>query len=251
MSLPVALGLFTVRDLYQSDFDACMRKTAALGYTGVECFGKPHLPAQEVLASLQRHGLTLVGWHTPIESLEGDAFDETIKYYQDVGCTRVIVPYMPPETFESRAGIMHFAQQMNAIQARLAPLGMALGYHNHAAEFLPLEDGTLPWTLLMDNTNILAQLDNGNALESNTPGLDINCIVAQWPGRAATIHVKPYSHETGLASMIGKDATDWSAYLYAAEHTGGTEWLIVEYEADDMTQFEGAAECIHALEAFN
>lgn len=252
MSLPVALGLYTVRKLYQEDFDACLAKTAAIGYTGVECFGTPTLPAATVMDSLRRHGLTLVGWHLPIEALEGDAFLPTVEYLKAVGAPRAIVPYMSPETFTSRPAILAFAERLNTIRRQLASHGIALGYHNHEAEFVPLEDGTLPWAVLMDATGIIGQLDNGNALASRTPGLDSAALIARWPGRATTIHCKPYSHTTGFATMIGEDDIDWSACLYAAEHTGGTEWIIVEYE-DESTfeQFESAAMCIHALEAFN
>lgn len=251
MSLPVALGLFTVRDLYAEDFDACLQKTAALGFAGVECFGKPTLPAAEVAASLKKHGLTLVGWHLLIDLLEGNAAAETIAYLKEVGCSRAVVPYMTPETFETRAGIAAFAARLNAVKATLAPHDIELGYHNHEAEFIPLPDGTLPWSVLMDLTGIFGQLDAGNALHSKTPGISPAELIGCWPGRASTIHAKPYSHTTGMMTMIGQDDIDWSAFLYACEHTGGTKWIIVEYEEPDLGQFEAAAECIHALEKFN
>lgn len=252
MSLPVALGLYTVRDLYRQDFAACLKRTADIGYAGVECFGAPTLPPETVHAALHENGLKLVGWHVPIELLEGEALASTLLYMRQVGCKRVIVPHMPGETFDTRASTLAFAARMNAIRTRVIQAGMELGYHNHETEFIPLEDGQLPWAVLMDNTGIIAQLDCGNALASGTPGLDAAELISRWPGRAHTIHVKPFSYTTRFAAMIGEDDIDWSAMLYAAEHTGGTEWIIVEYE-DGKTfgQFEAAAMCIHALEQFN
>lgn len=251
MPMKLALELYSVRDLYREDFDACLQKVAKIGYVGVECFGEPFLPADDVKRMLDKHGLALAGWHTPIDLLEGDAFIKTVAYFHRVGCTRAIVPFMPPEVFESRASVLAFAERMNAISQRLAQHKIALGYHNHGAEFVPLEDGTLPWALLMDNTNILAQLDNGNALTSCTPGLNVTKLVGQWPGRAITIHAKPYSHKDGLETMIGEDDIDWDAFLYAAEHTGGTEWVIVEYEEEKCYgQFEGAELCFRALQDY-
>lgn len=250
MSLPVALELYSVRDLYREDFDACLEKVAAIGYTGVECFGAPTLPADQVVASLKKHGLTLVGWHTPIDILEGDQFVRTLAYFQLVGCTRAVVPSIAKETFATIEAVLAFAKRLTDIQARLAPYGIDLGYHNHAVEFIPLADGTLPWALLMDNTTITAQLDNGNALSSKTPGLDPAALVAQWPGRAGTVHLKPYSYTDGDDTMIGEDSIDWPAFIAAAEKPGGAQWLIVEYESSMHEQFEGVRLCMRALEAY-
>ncbi len=249
MSLPIALELYSVRDLYRQDFAACLAQVRALGYTGVECFGAPTLPANEVAEALQKNGLALAGWHTPIELLEGDALDGTVSYFKTAGNTRAIIPWMPPETFATAESVLAFAERLNAIAGRLAPHGISLGYHNHDAEFVPLADGTLPWALLMDHTRIIAQLDNGNALSSKTPGLDTAKLVAQWPGRATTVHLKPYSREHGYETMIGEDDIDWPAFLAAAENPGGAEWLIVEYEEEKMyPQMEGAERCLRALE---
>lgn len=250
MSLPLALGLFSVRDLYREDFDACMRRTAAMGYTGVECFGAPGLhDAQAVCDALARHGLTLVGWHLPIESLEGDRYAATLAYLQAVGCPRAVVPSYAREAFASREGTLQLAQRMEAIRAALAPHGILLGYHNHEAEFVPLADGTLPWALLMDSTGMFGQLDTGNAMASKTPGIDPAALVSRWPGRADTIHLKPYSHQDGFATMAGEDDTDWAA-LVAAAQACGTKWLIVEYEDPKYAQLEGAQLIYQALKPF-
>lgn len=251
MKAPVALELYSVRDLYRENFEACLQKTAQIGYAGVECFGPPFLPEARVAAALKESGLKLVGWHLPIESLEGDALPGTAAYLRAVGCARAVVPWMPPETFAEKDSVLAFAKRLTAIQRALSPFGIALGYHNHGAEFTPLADGTLPWALLMDNTTIFGQLDNGNGLSSGTPGLDMAAIVAKWPGRAETVHVKPYSFATGYATMIGEDDIDWPAFLAAAEGPGGAKWLIVEYEEETLYgQFEGAEKCLRALEAY-
>lgn len=250
MSLPVALELYSVRDLYREDFDACLEKTAAIGYTGVECFGAPTLPADKVVESLRKHGLTLVSWHTPIDILEGDAFVRTLAYFQQVGCTRVVVPSIAKETFATREAVLAFAKRLTDIQARLAPYGIDFGYHNHAVEFIPLPDGTLPWSVLMDATTITAQLDNGNALASKTPGLDTVALVGQWPGRARTVHLKPYSSKNGHDTMIGEDDIDWAGFIAKAEKPGGAAWLIVEYESAMYEQFDGVTRCLHALKAY-
>lgn len=248
MSRKFALELYSVRDLYRENFEECLRRTAAIGYTGVECFGAPTLPAERVKKALDATGLSIEGWHLPIDTLEGDAFEKTVAYMKTVGCGRAVVPSYPAEAFKTREGVLALAERLTAIQKKIEPLGLKLGYHNHGAEFIPLPDGALPWQVLMDSTTILAQLDNGNAMDSKTPGLDTTEWVKKWPGRAETIHLKPYSHKTGHATMVGEDDIDWPAFFAAAEGAGGAKALIVEYEDPKYEQFEGVEKCLRALE---
>lgn len=249
MSLPIALELYSVRDLYRENFEACLEKVAAIGYTGVECFGGLIDPAQKVIDALAKTGLELVSWHIPLNLVEGDAADATIAYFKQVGCTRCVVPGGAPEdTWTSREGVLAFAKRMEAIKTRFAKDGISVGYHNHHLEFIPLPDGEYPWAVLMDNTTIIGQFDNGNALSSETPGLDVVDVVSRWPGRAQTVHLKPYSYTTHHATMIGEDDIDWPAFLDAAERIGGAQWFIVEYEDEThYTQFEGVEACLKAL----
>lgn len=243
-----ALELYSVRDLYRTDFAECLRRTATIGYKGVECFGAPTLSADLVRDALSETGLELVGWHTPIDLLEGDAFAETMAYFQAVGCTRAIVPWVSPDTFTTREGVLAFAARLTEIQHRAKAYGIAVGYHNHSAEFMPLPDGDMPWAVLMDHTSIIAQLDNGNALSSGI-AMDTAELVSRWPGRADTVHLKPYSRAKGHATMIGEDDIDWSAFIRSAKTTGGCKWLIVEYEEEKLYgQFEGVELCLRALE---
>lgn len=249
MSMPLAVQLYSVRDTYRENFALCIEKIAKIGYAGVECFGAPTLPAEDVASILNKHGLTLVGWHIGIDLLEGDALAETAAYLRAAGCPRAIVPGIAEGTFASRENILAFASRMTGVQEALATHGIALGYHNHHKEMIPLSDGTLPWALFMDHTRVIGQLDNGNAMVSKTPGLDTVALVAQWPGRATTVHAKPYSHASGLQTMIGEDDIDWPAFLSAAKEQGGAEWIIVEYEEETMYgQFEGVARCFEAIQ---
>ncbi|MDR0897865.1 MAG: sugar phosphate isomerase/epimerase [Oscillospiraceae bacterium] len=249
LNIPMALGLFSVRDAYARDFEGCIRQVAEMGYTGVECFGAPTLPPERVAEILHAAEMALVGWHLPIEMLEGEAFESALRYVQAVNCPRIVVPSADPSVFATRQGILDFAARLDAIAERFAHYGIALGYHNHAAEFRLLPDGTLPWAVLMDHTTeIFGQLDNGNAMASAPGVLDPALLLSQWPGRAQTIHVKPYSYKNGFKTMIGEDDVDWPELLQAAETMGGTQWLVVEYEEDDFYgQMEGAKLCFEAL----
>jgi sugar phosphate isomerase/epimerase len=108
-------------------------------------------------------------------------------------------------------------------------------------------DGQLPFTVFFDSTDpaIVVQMDNGNALSG---GGDVMAVMRRYPGRARSVHLKPYSKERGSAPIIGEDDNDWAAFMQWCRESGGTEHYIVEYENDQAhPQMEGVDLCLKAL----
>ena len=90
------------------------------------------------------------------------------------------------------------------------------------------------------------QLDTGNARHG---GADILAILRKYPGRAKTVHLKPYSATEGFRPAIGDDDTPWEEVFHLCETTGGTEWYIVEYESDAYPPLEAVRRCLEGLRA--
>ena len=107
----------------------------------------------------------------------------------------IIVPGIPGELRQSRADWLKLADTFNGIADKLEPHGMVTGYHNHHAEFSPM-DGEIQWDTFFGNTNegVVMQLDMGNALSG---GADLVGILERYPGRAGTVHLKPYTESLG------------------------------------------------------
>ena len=62
-------------------------------------------------------------------------------------------------------------------------------------------------------------------------GGDAVVFLKKYPGRAASIHAKPFSKKQGNA-LMGDDELPWKEIFSICETTGGTEWYIVEYESN-------------------
>ena len=109
-------------------------------------------------------------------------------------------------------------------------------------------EGDIPFHYLYDNTaNVGMQLDNGNALSAG-PETDIYDPLTRYPGRAKTLHLKPYSQKDGYATMIGEDDIDWPKFFALSYAHQPVEWFIVEYECETRYgQMEGVEACIKAL----
>ena len=244
--IPIGLELFSVRHELAADMPGTLKAVAAMGYEGVEFFGNFTFTADEIKAALEAAGLVVCGWHTPWDALSCENFDATVAYFKTIGNTRAIIPGLPGEMTDSIAAWLDTAAKFNAMAPKLAKEGIQLGYHNHASEFF-LMDGQRPWDAFFGavSTDIIMQLDNGNALSGGGDSIEI---LNMYPGRAKTVHLKPYSKEKEFATMIGQDDIDWQQFFALCQSTGNTEWYIVEYECEDLyTPMEGVKLCMEAI----
>lgn len=96
------------------------------------------------------------------------------------------------------------------------------------------------------------QIDIGN---SASAGVDTLAEIRKHPGRARTVHLKPYapslkaSGGDPYAPVIGEDELPWPDLLHACETVGGTEWYVIEYESPALPALEGVERCLHGLRA--
>ena len=250
--IPIGLELFSVRNELAEDVRGTIKAVAEMGYEGVEFAGPPRHSAEELKGLLDEFGLVCCGWHTPFTLVQEDTLDATIEFNKILENPYVIVPGIPGELRQSRADWLKLAGIFNGIADKLAAHGMVTGYHNHHVEFTPL-DGELPWDTFFGNTNegVVMQLDMGNALSG---GADLVGILERYPGRAGTVHLKPYTESlgevdrhAGFRPVIGEDSVPWNEIFRVCEATGGTKWYIVEYESDAFPPLEAVERCLKAL----
>lgn len=252
--IPIGLELYSVRHELAEDAAGTIQAVAAMGYEGVEFAGPPQHEAAELRKMLDDTGLVCCGWHTPFNLVLDDALEQTIAFNQTLGNRFVIVPGIPGELRETRDAWRKMADFFNALADKLAPHGMKTGYHNHHIEFTEL-DGEKPWDTFFANTRpeVVMQLDTGNAASG---GGDPVAILEAYPGRATTVHLKPWhaergaeDHHAGFQPIIGDDTLPWADIFRLCETTGGTEWYIVEYESDAYPPLESVERCLNALKA--
>jgi len=251
-----AVGLYSVRNELSKDLTGTLNKVKEMGYEGVEFFGALTYKAEDVTNALLQAGLTIVGWHTPWNAVQEDTLDETIAFFKAIGNKNVIIPGLPEHMLATKESCLETARQFNEISEKLAVHGMRIGYHNHSSE-MAFFKGTAecPFTVFFDETNsdVIVQMDNGNALSGGGPGLI--SLLKRYPNRYKTIHLKPYSLEKGAVNsqegfetMIGEDDIPWMEFMYICSKTGGTEWFIVEYESEKMyPELEGIDKSLQAL----
>jgi len=252
--IPIALQLYSVRNELKQDLRATLRAVAEMGYQGVEFAGAPQHEAEELKSVLDELGLPCCGWHTPFAMVQPGSLDRTVAFNRILDNSRIIVPSIPEERRRSRADWLELAAFFNCLAETLEPQGFHAGYHNHHVEFTEA-DGETPWDTFFANTSkdVIMQLDLGNALAG---GGNVVEILRRYPGRAGTVHIKPYSVEAGRSDMmagfrpiIGEDDVPWEQVFELCETVGGTQWYIVEYESDACPPLKAVELCLARLRA--
>jgi sugar phosphate isomerase/epimerase len=223
-----------------------LQKVKEMGYDGVEFYGPFSTPPQTVKDLLEEFKLGVCGWHVMLEMLEGVNFAATVAYLKAIGVENVVVPYLAGD---GEQVWQQHAKRMNAAALRLKEHGMRLGYHNHAHEFSSRFGGKTAWEILFGalSGDIFPQIDTGNGMQG---GMNLLDELKKFSGRLRTIHFKPYkagapSH--GHDAMFGQDDTDLPAAVAACE-SGGTQWLIIEFETENTySQMGGAREALSSF----
>ena len=169
-------------------------------------------------------------------------------FYKAVGCTNLIIAM--DNRAATRDGAAAVAKDLSVVAARLKPLGMRTGFHNHEQEMAGAR-GQETWHVIAKGTpaETILQQDVG---WTTYAGKDPVAMVKRYPGRTVTTHYKPkfVSGTTGT-HIIGQDKTDWAGVTRAARSVGGTEWIIIEHSdyPPGMGQLDAVAASMRGLQA--
>jgi sugar phosphate isomerase/epimerase len=239
--IPIGLQLYSVRAECGKDLAGTVAAVAKMGYKGVEFAGYHGKSAADLRKLLDDNGLACCGTHTGLDTLLGDELAKTIEFNKTLGNKFLIVPGMGAKT---RQDWLDKARQFNEISDKVRPQGMWVGYHNHSAEFKELE-GEKPWDTLFGNTkkDVVMQFDVGNAKGGGGDAVEY---LKKYPGRALTMHCKPWSKSNPKA-VIGEDELPWKEIFDLCETTGNTQWYIVEYEVGGVPALEAVKNCLDGM----
>jgi sugar phosphate isomerase/epimerase len=233
MTTPIALQLYTLRDLLAQDYEGTVRKVADMGYHGIETanmFGSSPASAARLFREL---GLTVIGAHSPLPL--GDQKQEVIDTMGALDCKRLIVAWQPPEKYKSLDGIKSICDTLNETAAVGRANGFQVGYHNHWFEYQPVED-RLPVDVMLEHLDpdVFFEVD---VYWVQTAGQDPVQVVRRLGSRAPLLHVKdgPCQMDADMTAL-GEGVVDIPGVVAAG--AGSTEWLVVELDrcATDMLE---------------
>jgi sugar phosphate isomerase/epimerase len=241
---PIGLELYSVRGEMQKDLMGTVRSVCKMGYECVEFYG-PYYEwtletAKQIRKELDDRGVRCLSTHNNASALRPEGIGKAIELNQTIGSKYIIMASAGRVT--GLDGWKRVADALNTASETARRAGLAVGFHNHQAEFRPI-DGQKPIEVLAANTDksVVLQLDVGTCVETgNDPVEWIN----RNPGRFKSIHLKEWSPEKGYRVLFGEGAAPWKQIFAAAEKTGGVEFYLIEQEGSDLSEMQAAERCL-------
>lgn len=240
--IPIAVQLYSVRDVAGKDLPGTLKAIADMGYEAVEFAGYYGKKAEELRKLLDDNGLKCCGTHTGLTTLTGDALKATADFNKTLGNQFLIVPALPKANMASVAALLDTAKVLSDMAERAKEMEMRVGFHAHGIDFRPVAD-RIPWDLIFSNASldVIMQLDTGNCMEG---GGDPIAVLKTYPGRALSVHLKEHGPK---GAVVGEGDVPWREVFELCETIGGTQWYVVEQETYKTTSLESVRNCLDNL----
>jgi sugar phosphate isomerase/epimerase len=246
--IPIGLELYSVRDELAKDLSGTVRGVAKMGYQCVE-FYSPYMKwtpqqAKDMRALMDELNIRCYSTHNGENSFRGEGLERASELNQIIGSKYIVMA--SANRVSNLDGWKAVADTLSQAAEKLKPQGLKTGYHNHQAEFTPLE-GRRPMEVLAANTgkDVMLQLDVGHCIET---GADPVAWIKQNPGRIQSLHLKDWSRDpdVGFKALMGEGIVPWKEIFQAAESTGGAEFYLIEQEGSRYPTMETAEKCLAA-----
>ncbi|SFF19034.1 Sugar phosphate isomerase/epimerase [Paenibacillus algorifonticola] len=203
MSIQAGINIYSVHEQLAQDYYGTLRQLAEAGYTHLEMLGfnmvkmsrfSDEFPAKEVAAELAASGLKAIAAHEgpmPGEDLLAHRWDELMDYYEQLGCTSLVLPSV---WMDDKGSTLRLAEQLDQLGSKLSQRGFQLYLHNHAHEFKSDGDTTL-FDILAAHTDpkhLKFELDLVWVMRA---GVDPIAVMERVGDRCDMIHQKDYSKQ--------------------------------------------------------
>jgi sugar phosphate isomerase/epimerase len=245
---PVGLELYSVRDALKKDPEGTVRAVAQIGYQCVE-FYAPYFEWSEVQTKQMRKllddlGVRCYSTHNDEKYFSAENINRARDLNLILGTKYMVQAWSDPKP--NLDGWKALAGRLNSAADTLQSSGLKAGYHNHDAEWKPI-DGVRPMEVLAKNTkpSIMLQLDVGTCIEG---GSDPAAWIRANPGRIHSLHLKDWSSDPakGYKVLFGEGDAKWNDIFAAAESVGGVEYYLIEQEGSRFGELETVRRCLQA-----
>ena len=219
----VGLQLYTLRNVLRTDFEATLRRVAAIGYRELEFAGYHGRTPGQVRALIDDLGLTAPASHVPIEALRTD-WAATLDAAEAVGHRYLVVAWLAEADRRDLAALRGVAELFNRAGAEARRRGLRFAYHNHDFEFQPVE-GRLPFDVLLEATDPAAVEFEMDLFWITKGNADPLAYFARHPGRFPLVHVKDMAADGSMVD-VGAGRIDWRRIFAAREQAGIRHWFV-------------------------
>lgn len=233
---PISVQLYSLREQAAHDFASVLRHLGEVGFVGVELAGFNNLTPVEFSSVAKDAGLVVSSAHLG----SGPGFASALADVQSVGCSTIIVPFLPPDHFADIDAVKRSADIVNESAAIAHAAGATCGYHNHWWEFETIIDGRSAFDHLYDMLDpaVFIELDT---YWTKVGGADPVDVITRYGDRVRLVHVKDGPADESASSMVavGSGAMPIVDILGAAKHA---DWHVVELDRCDTDMATAVAQ---------
>jgi sugar phosphate isomerase/epimerase len=241
--LPVALQLYSVRDVAEQDFFGVLKQVKDMGYDYVEFtadfFG---YTAVQIRAELDKLGLSAISAHVPIDLMIDD-MDKVLSDFGTLGCKYFAVPWLDEARRPGTPAWPTVVEQIKKIGQACKSAGITLLYHNHDFEFVKV-DGEYALDLLYSAIPADILQSEIDTCWVKVAGVDPAQYVLKYANRCPVVHLKDFvmaglEKPAKLYALIGADGKDDAA---VEEGESSFDFRPVGYGVQDFPAILAASE---------
>jgi len=220
----------TVKAEMEEDYKAALKQLADIGYSCLESGVKGDSP-EEYKKYIKSLGFKTVAVGGSTGNLIEDP-GETIKTAELLEAPYIVTywPWMSSAENLQMDEVMKAADYLNEIGKNIKSAGFKFAWHNHDKEFRAMENGELPFDVLMENTDpetVAVEMDWYWVVKGGYNPVDY---FKKYPGRFELAHVKDMNNNRdGGITCVGNGIMDFSE-IFSHADLGGVQYYIVENE---------------------
>lgn len=244
--MPLAVQLYTLRNLTAKDFAQTVRQVAELGYNAVELAGFGNLRSvDQVKAALDDAGLKVAGSHVAIDRFESD-LNAVLDENERLGNRIVCVPGVPEHRRKTADDWKALGEQFTKFADRCAARGFEFAYHNHHYEFKRF-DGRYGLDILLENSGprVKSELDTYWVRHG---GEDPVAYMKKIAPRLLLLHLKDMAAGPDRKDApVGTGLLDFAAILAAGKQAGVKEYIVEQDDCHGQDPIEALRTSIQNL----
>lgn len=217
-----------------------LKMLSEAGYKETEGYGGVYADPAATRAAHDAAGLTMASGHFSFNALSNDQ-ENTIETAKTLGVSSIYAPHLAePDRPIDRAGYVAFAKQLEALSEVYGAAGFSFGWHNHAFEFAPLDDGAIPMKVILDHAPSIGwEADIAWIVRGDADPLSW---IADYKNRVTAIHIKDIApegeclDEDGWAD-VGYGTMDWPTLMDAVSGSPVKHFVMEHDKPNDDARF--------------
>jgi sugar phosphate isomerase/epimerase len=243
----ISVQLFTVRESAEQDLGATLQRLADIGFTRIEPFALRRF-GEALNEALRGSGLQAPTVHEGYIGQDEEQLEALFARAAEYGIGRVIDPFVEPSQWQTAAGVVEIARQLNEASIIAARHNVTVGYHNHAHEIESIIDGETALELFARH------LDEGVGLEIDTywvavGGADPVALLRRLGDQVVAVHVKdgPGTTDTKEQVAVGSGSMPIAEILAATPNA----LHVIELDDSARDRFEAVEDSFAFLSAID